>query len=223
MNREKLRILLIVLSCVFAALFVGLLIFGILFKAGFVITKVLIFVLSVVSLALAGELLFLAFLFKNVEPNFFLYDTQTKCNVTIDKLTFATVNSRMNSYFSKFASSEGKLWTEGILEAPELDMSDVFKPIVAYKLLFDLASIDKEVGWRCFELASAETVEFVCSALDANGDAEFAGMIREYKNSTPINLAAVRALLVENKNYLKKKAFKYVCSNIESFNNIELA
>ena len=132
MNQERLRVLLIVLSCIFAALFVGLLIFGILFDADFAVTKVLVIVLSVVSLALAGELLFLYILLKDTKPNFFLYDTKIKGNVSVDKLAFATINTRMNSYFSKFASSEGKIWTEGILDDPDVDMSDVFKPIVAF-------------------------------------------------------------------------------------------
>ena len=223
MNREKLRILLIVLSSVFAALFIGLLIFGILFDAEFAITKVLIIALSVVSLALAGELFFLYILFKDTKPNFFLYDTSIKGNVALDKLSFATVNSRMNSYFSRYASSEGKIWTEEILDNPDLDMSDVFKPIVAYKLLLDLAVMDKDIGWKCFELASVNTVEFICLALESNGDEEFANMVREYKASAPVNTAALRELLVGNKTYLKKKIYKYVCANIDSFNDMQLS
>ncbi|MBR6679721.1 MAG: hypothetical protein IKL59_00510 [Clostridia bacterium] len=223
MNQEKLRVLLIVLSCVFAALFVGLLIFGILFDADFVVTKILVIALSVVSLALAGEFLFLYILFKDTKPNFFLYDTKIKGNVSVDKLSFATINTRMNSYFSNFASSEGKIWTEGILDDPDLDMSDVFKPIVAYKLLLDLAVMDKEIGWKCFEMASNETVMFICNSLENNNDAEFAAMVREYKAAVPANTYALRELLVGNKSYLKKKIYKYVCANIESFNDMQLS
>ena len=223
MNREKLKILLIVLSGVFAALFIGLLIFGILFDAEFVVTKVLVIALSVVSLALAGEMFFLYILFKDTKPNFFLYDTSIKSNVSVDKLAFSTINTRMNSYFSRYASSEGKIWTEGILDNPDLDMSDVFKPIVAYKLLLDLAVMDKEIGWKCFELATVETVEFICRALDDNNDAEFAAMVREYKAANPVNTFALRELLVGNKVYLKKKMYKYVCANIDSFNDMQLS
>ena len=222
MNQEKLKILLIVLSCVFAALFVGLLIFGILFNADFIITKVLVFILSFVSLALCVEFAFLYILIKDTKPNFFLYDTKAKRNIALENLSFAIVNARMNSYFSKFASSEGKIWTDRILDDPELEMSDEFKPIVAYKLLFDLANIDKEIGWSCFDTASGETVEFICAALTANNDGEFANMVREYKNAEPTNIAAVRELLISNKNYLKKKMYKYVCANIEKFNDTAL-
>lgn len=220
MNQEKLRVLLIVLSCIFAALFIGLLIFGILFDAEFIVTKVLVIVLSVVSLALALECLFLFVLVKDTKPNFFLYDTKTKGNVSVDKLSFATINARMNSYFSGYASSEGKLWTEGILDDPDIDMADTFKPIVAYKLLLDLAVMDKDIGWKCFEMATPATVEFICGALEGNGDAEFANMVRDYKNSAPVNTFALRELLVGNKAYLKKKIYKYVCANIESFNDM---
>ena len=154
MNREKLKILLIVLSSVFAALFIGLLIFGIIFDADYLVTKILVIALAVVSLVLAAEFFLFYILFKDSKPNFFLYDTSIKSNVSVDKLSFATINARMNSYFSRYASSEGKIWTEGILDNPELDMSDVFKPIVAYKLLLDLAVMDKDIGWKCFDIAS---------------------------------------------------------------------
>jgi len=222
MNQDKLRILFIVLSVVCAVLFVGLLIFGIVFDAAHVITTVLIFVLAVVSLALACEFGYLFIILKSAKPNFFLYDTAAKKNISVDNLTFATVNSRMNNYFSGFASSEGKLWTDKILENTGDNMSNAFKPIVAYKLLFDLANMDKEIGWTCFDLASVETVEFICAALESNNDGDFASLVRDYKNTNPTNIPAFREFLISNKMYLQKKMYKYVCTNIELFNNVNL-
>ena len=89
--------------------------------------------------------------------------------------------------------------------------------------MLDLAVMDKEIGWKCFELASPETVEFICKALDDNNDAEFANMVREYKAAVPANTFALRELLVGNKAYLKKKIYKYVCANIDSFNDMQLS
>jgi hypothetical protein len=135
----------------------------------------------------------------------------------VEKLTFQVVNGRMNRFFSNYAPSEGKIWTDGILESPDLDMGDQFKPMVAYKLLYDLAVMDVEKGWRCFEVASVGTVEFVCRSLEMNGDNEVAGNLRMMKNAQPFQTRYVRDYLVSNKGYLQARMFKYVRANIDIF------
>lgn len=218
MNRKKLNLILTIACAVFAVIAVVLLIFGIIYDGSHVLTKVLMIVAAVLSLALAGELAYLLwFSDKGDVPNYFLYDASTKKNVSVDKLTLPVVNKRMDRYFSNYAPSEGKLWTDGILENPELDMDDVFKPLVAYKLLFDLADKDMEKGWKCFELASFETVDFICRSLEMNGEAEVAGNIRKMKQVQPFQVKYIRDYLVSNCNYLQTKMLMYVRDNIAKF------
>ncbi|MBE6536101.1 MAG: hypothetical protein E7677_05715 [Ruminococcaceae bacterium] len=219
MNQKKLNLILTIVAAVFAALFVALLVCGLVIDFTYTVTKIMMIVVALVSLALAAELAFLVwFGGKGDKPNYFLYDASTKKNVGAEKLTLQVVNRRMDRYFSEFAPSEGKLWTDGILEDPDLDMEDAFKPLVAYKLLIDLADRDVEKGWKCFEVASAATVEFVCSSLEMNGETEIAGNLRKMKAIVPFQVKYVRDYLVSNANYLQTKMLMYVRDNIEKFN-----
>ncbi len=214
-NKQKKQIIAI-LAIAAAALFVIFLIIGIVYS-GSAFTKTILLLISVVSLVFALLLGYLFLLSDEVVPNYFLFNANANRNIPVSKLTFQNVNVRMNRYLSKYASSEGKLWTDKILEDPELDMGDAYKPLVAYKLLFDLAERDFEAGWKCFELASAQTVEFIAAGLEANGDAEFAKALRKIKNTTPVNLAHLRDLLIKNKRYLQGRMYKYTTQNIDKF------
>ena len=168
-------------------------------------------------LAIAVLGAYLLMLMQDRKQNYFLYSYQSKRNIPVQKLTFQIVNSRMNRYLSGYASSEGKIWTERVLDNPYLEMNDVFKPLVAYKLLFDLAEYDSDNGWKLFEIASVETVDFICKGLEMNNDKEFASTLRQVKASKPLNLKFVRDYLVKNKKYMQKRMFVYVYDNIQSF------
>ncbi len=181
------------------------------------LVKIMVFIISFLCLALAAELFYLFFVENDSAPNYFLYNSQTKRNIPANKLTIQVINSRMNRYLSGFAPSEGKLWTDKILDNPYLEIEDKFKPAVAYKLLYDLAEKDTEQAWKCFELASEETVEFLCSALEMNYDTDMARTLRQMKGSTPLNLKLVRDYIVKNRNYLKGKLCRYIYDNIYLF------
>ncbi len=217
MNQKKLNLILAVASIAFAVLAVVLLIFGILYDGEHLFTKIFMIIVAVLSLALAGELAYLRWISGDSHPNYFLYDSRAKKNIPVQKLTFQAVNNRMNRFFAGYAPSEGKIWTDGILENPYLDMADEFKPVVAYKLLFDLAQIDVEKGWKCFEVASVATVDFVCKGLEQNGETEVAKNLRMMKAAQPFQIKYVRDYLVSNKAYLQSKMFKYVRDNIDKF------
>lgn len=218
MNQKKMNLIMTVACAFFAVIAVVLLVFGIIYDGDHVFTKVFMLISAALSLALAGELAYIIwFSDKGDVPNYFLYDSSTKKNVSVDKLTLNVINKRMDRYISAYAPSEGKLWTDGALENPYIDMSDAFKPLVAYKLLFDLAIRDAENGWKCFEVASYETVDFVCRCLEMNGEDEVAGNIRKMKTVKPFQVKYIRDYLVSNSNYLQTKMLMYVRDNIERF------
>ena len=127
------------------------------------------------------------------------------------------INSKMNRYLSGFAPSEGKIWTDRVLDNPYLEMEAVYKPLVAYKLLYDLAERDVDAGWKCFDYASDDTVEFLAAALEMNGDTQFAGKLRQFKQSKPVNLKYVRDYVVANQRYLQSKIQRYVVDHIDEF------
>ncbi len=217
MNQKKLNLILMVACIVFAVLAVVLFIVGAIYDGEHLFTKVLMIIVAILSLALAGELAYLRWISSDNRPNYFLYDSRSKKNIPVQKLTFQAINNRMNRFFAGYAPSEGKIWTDGILDNPYLDMADEFKPIVAYKLLFDLAQMDVEKGWKCFELASSATVDFVCKGLEQNGDNEVAGNLRMMKSAQPFQIKYVRDYLVSNRAYLQSRMFRYVRENIDKF------
>ncbi|MBO7310030.1 MAG: hypothetical protein J6U86_01395 [Clostridia bacterium] len=218
MDRKKFDLILKIACVCFAVIAVVLFVFGIVYDGDHLLTKILMIVVALLSLALAGELAYLVwFSDKGDAPNYFLYDSNTKKNVSVDKLTFGIVSKRMDRYFANYAPSEGKLWTDGVLDTPDINMEEAFKPLIAYKLLFDLADRDMEKGWKCFEMASYQTVDFICSAIEMNGEAEVAGNIRKMKQVQPFQIRYIRDYLVSNKDYLQTKMMMYVRDNIEKF------
>lgn len=217
MDKKKFNLILIIAAAVFAVVSIVLLIVGVTYSGEHIFTKIMIFVVALLSLALAGELGYLTLISADKHPNYFLYDSKAKRNIPVDQLTFAMVNSRMNRYFAGYAPSEGKIWTDGILDNPYLDMTDEFKPLVAYKLLFNLAHMNVDNGWKCFEVASVETVDFICRGLEQNGDVEVAKNLRLMKAAQPFQISYVKEYLISNKSYLQAKMFRYVKENIEKF------
>ncbi len=218
MTQKKLDIVLTALCAVFAVLAVVLLVFGFIYEGEHLFTKIFMIICGVLSLALAGEIAYINwFSGKGEAPNYFLYDSATKKNVPLNKLNAAVVNKRMDRYLSSLATSEGRIWTDGVLENPSLDVDDAFKPLVAYKMFFNLALRDMELGWKCFENASVATVEYLCSGLEMNGETEVADNIRKMKQIRPMQLKYIRDYLVSNASYLQTKMLMYVRENIEKF------
>ena len=216
MNQKKMKVTVGISGIVSAVFFVLLIVLGVMYS-GALLAKIVLFVISALVLLLAVELANIYILADNTTPNFFLYNQSTNRNISPKKLTFQIVNTKMNKFLSEYAASEGKLWTDKILDDPTLCIDDVFKPLVAYKLLFDLAERDFDIGWKCFGLASKRTVEYIAEGLDMNGDADFANKIRAIKAGEPVNLKHIRDLLVRNRKYLQNRMFKYTIDNINKF------
>jgi flagellar motor component MotA len=216
MNRNTLKIVLGVATVFFLIVAVALLILGCTLEMS-ALPRVILIIVALLALLLSVELGYFTYLLIDKNPNFFLYNTQTKRNISVQKLTFQMINSRMNRFLSGYATSEGKFWNDRVLDNPYLDMEDKFKPLVAYKLLYGLASNDAEAGWRCLENASDDTIAFICKALRANGDNEFAGTIESIMKQNSVNIKMIRDYLIRNKKYIQNKMFRYVCENIESF------
>lgn len=176
---------------------------------------IILVIVAVCCLALALELGYLFLLNKNAKANYFLYDSSTKTNVSVSKLSFAVVNARTGRYLSHFASSEGKIWNDRVLDTAEIDSE--FAPLVAYKLLFSLADKDSEAGWNCLENASSKTVVFICEAMNANSDYELSNNFGKMMAEKPLNMPMIRDYLVRNKKYIQNRMLKYVVENIELF------
>jgi hypothetical protein len=217
MDRNKSKIIIAAATAFFLIVAVVVLVLSLVINMTLLLKLILIGI-SIVCFALFGEGVFFIYMVSDKTKNFFLYDSRTRRNISVQKLTFQTINSKMNQFLSKYASSEGKIWNERVLDNPYLEMEDKYKPLVAYKLIFGLADRDSEAGWTCLKNASEETVLFICNGLQANGDNDFAAAFSQRMSDKPVNMTSVRELMVKNKKYIQNKMTKYVLENIDSFN-----
>ena len=216
MKQDKIKLIMTIACTCFAVLAIVFFVAGILYGGDHGFTKIILFVIAAVSLCAAGELAYLVWFSRGGDtPNFFLFNESTKMNISIGDLSDKRINDKMMEYFSDYAPSEGKLWTGNILV--NCEMEEHFKPAVAYKLIYDLAVIDKDAGWKCFDLASVETVDFIASAFEKNGDVDMAGYIKQFKHVQPLNIPQFREFIISNKDYLGMKLCSYVRENIDRF------
>ena len=215
MDRSKLKILLTAGTIVFAVVGIVLLILSLALDM-ITLLKVTLIIVSVLCLALAAEFGYFTVLVMD-RPNYFLYSSQKRRNISVQKLTFQVINARMNRFLSEYAQSEGKLWNDRVLDDPYLEMKDEFRPLVAYKMLYGLADKDSEAGWMCLENASEETIVFIRKGLELNGDNTLASTLYNMLTDRPANLSGARDYLVRNKRYIQSKMTKYVIENIDCF------
>jgi len=214
MDRKKVK-LIIGVAAIASLVIAIILLFVALFAGLQAPSSVIMGIVAVLCFALAVELGYMFLLNKDSKANYFLYDSATKKNVSVQKLNFAVVNARTGRYLSHFAPSEGKIWNERVLDSVEVDPE--FKPLVAYKLLFSLADKDAEAGWKCLENASSKTIVFICEALNANSDFEFSNNFGKMMAEKPLNMPMIRDYLVRNKKYMQNRMLKYVVENIYLF------
>ena len=153
---------------------------------------------------------------EEIERRYGKEDAKERIVAITDKARGA-LKTLANKYLSAYAKNEAVLWTDGILEKRASEIHPIFRPIVAYKLLFDIAENDSEAAWKCFLVSSDMTVEYIAGGLAQNNDREFAAAILQLKRTKPVNMKQTRDFLVGNKKYIKKQMVRYVTNNIERF------
>ncbi len=216
MDQNKSKILLLGATAASVLFAVALFVFGIIYDGG-AFAKAVLFVAAAVLLLIGVEIGYFFLISRNVKPNYFLFNSSLNMNIPVSKLTFDIVDKKTNKYLSGFAKSEAKIWTDGILENNRSVILREFRPIIAYKLLFDIAESDSEGAWKCFVLASQKTVDCIAEGVAQNGDVQLGAAIRQLKAANPVNMKQTREFLISNKPYIKKKLFNYVLENIEKF------
>ena len=166
------------------------------------------------------------FLTRDKDPNFFLFDRAKKKNLPINKLSFTVVNERMNFLETMVSSSEEELWKKNILENAELGYRNIYRPLLAYKMIYDLADRDLDTYWFYLYNIPSSVLSALCRALEEGGDAEFAKMlhnaVQKYQDcAEPTEKKAreekIREFVCKNMSYLRGRMMQYVKKNIELF------
>ena len=183
--------------------------------------KVCLAVISILCVLMGLGLLFCLYLGRDNDPNFFLYDPKSGRNIPEAELDFERINSRMGYFMTTIATSLEKLWSDNALNAaPEhFGINEVYRPLAAYKMIYDLAEIDTPAGWRLFLSASPATITTLTDALLANGeDAMVRTLIKAYNTaSSSDDYEWLSDFLKGNKPYISRRMTAYVRKNMEWF------
>lgn len=152
------------------------------------------------------------------EPNFFLQDRARKRNMPIEKLSFTHVNERLNFLLTTVSESAEALWTEDVLENElKLGYRRVYRPLIAYKMIYDLADKNVDTYWSYLENASPRTVESIANALEQAGETEFPKVFRFITENHRDDPAKMRTFISGNIKFLRIRIMAYVKKNIEQF------
>lgn len=175
-------------------------------------------IIMLLMLALSALAFLYLWLGRDTEPNFFLFDRQKKRNISVDDLTFTTANERLTFLLTAVSESVEELWVENVLEnESKLGYRRVYRPLIAYKMLYDLADKNIESYWNCLENASDETVASIASALEQAGEKEmpkaFTFIMANYRNDSE----KMRSFISGNTKYIRGRIMAYIKRNIELF------
>lgn len=219
-NTKKLIPILIAVAAVF--LVGGILIIALLTgQAASSFTKVLTVMIGILCILLSGVIAFIIYTSQDNDPNFFLYDSKLKRNIAVEELTFERVNSRMGYYMSLISSSQVQTWKKNILgkENDRFGANDVYKPLVAYKMLCDLCELDRPETWKLFNEAPPEVITGLIDALRLGGENEMCKTLRFFYEKTESNddIEHIRDFVMGNAKYIRTRMMRYITKNIEWF------
>lgn len=193
-------------------------------------TKVILVLVTILFLALAGMVGYLAYMdtFKVVpnaegsqpQPlNYFLNPNGRKKALSVEELTFEIVDSQMNNFIIDAWGTPLALWKNSVfsLDDEVFGKEGVFKILVAYKMLSDLQVHHSKKAWKMFyELPDADFAD-IQDCLLKNGDDDLARALNMYRLSGEASVAEAAAFLDENATYIQRRMLNYVTRKIEYF------
>lgn len=155
---------------------------------------------------------------RDAEPNFFLFDRAKKRNIPVENLTFTIVNERMGFYLTMVCESAEQLWETDVLERDRLlGYRRVYRPLLAYKMLYDLADKDIAAYWDLLIRATPATVNSLCSALEQGGEKEMVKAFRYIMDNYRANPEKIKDFVCCNSRYIRGRMLAYIKKNIEFF------
>jgi len=179
-----------------------------------ILTAIIASLLLVLSLLAAYYL----YVMRDVEPNFFLFDRSKKRNIPVEELTFKTVNERMNFFLTLVCESAVQLWQNDVLEnESRLGYRRVYRPLLAYKMLYDLADKNIPTYWELLYNATPATVNSLCDALEQGGEKEMVRAFRYIMENYRATPDKIKDFVEGNQRYIRGRMLGYVKRNIEIF------
>ncbi len=216
--KTNLRLILYVLFGALVITGMLIVIFGAGDNQGFLAVMMMVF--GIVLILLGCSLAIYSCFVKTNEPvNYFLYDSKKRANLSVDELTFDIINKKMTVVMADLASSAAKVWTEDVFEARKdvFETDAVYIPLVAYKMLYDLADRADSSIWSLYLMAPASLIDSVAHALDLNSDSQMGDAFKILHKKADGSYERTEKFLTDNKTYIQNKMVKYVKTNISKF------
>ena len=180
--------------------------------------RVLEVIISILLIAMSGLLGYYLWLTKDSEPNFFLFDRARKRNIPVEELTFQTVNERMNTYLDRVCNSVEELWQGDVFQNErKLGYRKVYRPLLAYKMLYDLGDKNLDDYWDLLLKASPEAIDAICNGLAQGGEAEMVKAFRFLMANYRENPAKIKDFIIGNLRYIRGRMLGYIKKHIELF------
>ncbi len=180
--------------------------------------NVMLMLAAVLFLALGGLVMYLAVITTTVTKHFFLYDKNSGKNIRAGELTFEIVNKRMTYFMSRMASSERQAWSANIVgsEDERFGKNDVYRPLMAYKMIYDLTEHNSPDYWRLFAKADPAVISSICDALSDNDDAQLGATLVFLREHHADNIDKISRFFMDNRAYMQKQMLKYVLAHVDS-------
>lgn len=183
--------------------------------------RVCLAIIAILTVLMGLGLLFFLYLSRDHDPNFFLYDMKSGRNMAPAELTFDRVNSRMGYFMTTIATSQEMLWCDNVLasDPARFGAREIYKPLAAYKMLYDLIELDRVEGWQLFICAPAATVQTLTEALAAAGEEAMVDALRQAYNTATSrdDIEWTRDFVMGNAKYIRRRMLNYVHRNMEWF------
>lgn len=153
------------------------------------------------------------------DPNFFLYDPKIKANISADDLTFESVDRKMTYFMSHLTGTVKEIWESDVIGSDNemFGESDEFRPLAAYKALYDLSMHGNDALWQLYTDAEDDVIVSIVDALALAGDTELGKAVRYLHKNSGGESEKTKRFLSDNTVYIRKKMLKYVKDNINKF------
>ncbi len=179
------------------------------------VLEVILACLMLILAAFAGYYLLIT---RDVDPNFFLFDRAKKRNIPVENLTFTIVNERMTFFLTMVCESVEQLWQENVLESDrKLGYRRVYRPLLAYKMIYDLADKNLDTYWDAMLNAAPDVLNSLYSALVQGGEQEMVKAFRYIMENYRENPAKIKDFIIGNQKYIRGRMLGYIKRNIELF------
>ncbi len=189
-------------------------------KADMTYKRVLGVICGILMVVLAGLCALYLWLSRDTYPNYFLFDRKRKKNIPVEKLRFHQVSERMTFLVSQIVDSPEDLWKSDVLLRGDetFGYRCVYKPLVAYKMLFDLGEqqVDSEL-WSYFRQAPASSFNALCETLERAGEKKMIEVFRVLVTREPKDNDKLKVFLLKNLPYIRSKMVHYVVRHVELF------